>query len=294
LDAKEGEKLTFISMIFRLLRAKQWSKNLLIFAAPIGAGITPSISEVKIGILGLIGFSLSASGIYVLNDFRDRQLDRNHPQKKYRPIASGSVSEKVAYPLSISLFMAALIVVGDFGTEAIFTVCCYLLINILYTIRLKTFPVLELGIVAAGYSLRILFGAQIFNLVASSWLMVSTFAAAFGVIAAKRKSELDDTKRSTSSKRRVLDSYSSTSLQATSTLAFGTAFTTYSLWLFERSISFEILPLFCQMLALVIFAFLLMESDRGDLESPEDLVNSFNFMSIFTIFVVLNLVLLYI
>jgi decaprenyl-phosphate phosphoribosyltransferase len=294
LDDEEDEVMNFLSTISRLLRAKQWLKNLLILAAPLGAGISPSISALEIFTLGFIGFSLSASAIYVLNDFRDRHLDRDHPQKKYRPIAAGLVSEKIAIPISILLVLGALVSVKDFGSEAILTICCYMLINILYTFRLKSFPVLELGIVAAGYSLRILFGAQIFGLVASSWLMISTFAAAFGVIAAKRRSELDDLKRSKTSKRKVLDSYSSASLQATSTLAFGTAFTTYSLWLFEHSVNLQILPLFCQILALVIFAFLLIESDRGELESPEDLVNSFNFMSIFAIFAVLNLVLLYI
>jgi decaprenyl-phosphate phosphoribosyltransferase len=294
LDNEKGEAVKFFSMISRLLRVKQWLKNLLILAAPLGAGISPSISALKICVLGFIGFSLSASAIYILNDFRDRHLDRDHPQKKQRPIASGLVPEKIAIPISILLLLVALVAVNDFGTEAILTICCYVLINILYTFRLKTFPVLELGIVAAGYSLRILFGAQIFGLVASSWLMISTFAAAFGVVAAKRRSELDDSTRSDSSKRVVLDSYSSGSLQATSTLAFGTAFTTYSLWLFDHSVNLQILPLFCQILALVIFAFLLIESDRGKLESPEELVNSFNFMSIFTIFAVLNLVLLYI
>ena len=280
--------------IFRLLRAKQWLKNILIFSAPIGAVVSPSISALKIGLLGFIGFSLSASSIYVLNDYRDRHLDRCHPQKKNRPIAAGLVSEKIAVPISIFLFLIALVVMKDFGFEAILTICSYMLINLLYTFRLKTFPVLELGIVAAGYSLRILFGAQIFGLIASSWLMISTFAAAFGVIAAKRRAELDDVRRSKLSKRKVLDFYSSAALQATSTLAFGTAFTTYSLWLFEHAVGLQILPLFCQIFALVIFAFLLIESDRGELESPEDLVNSFNFMSVFAIFSVLNLVLLYI
>jgi 4-hydroxybenzoate polyprenyltransferase len=286
--------MKLLSIISRLLRVKQWVKNFLIFAAPIGAGVAPSISAIEIGALGFISFSLSASAIYVLNDFRDRHLDREHPQKKLRPIASGLVSAKISIPISTFLFMVSLLTVWDFGPEATLTISCYLLINILYTFRLKTFPVLELGIVASGYSLRILFGAQIFGLVASSWLMISTFAAAFGVIAAKRRSELNDAKRSESSKRKVLDSYSSTALQATSTLAFGTAFTTYSLWLFEHSVGLQILPLFCEILALVIFTFLLIESDRGELESPEDLLNSVNFMSIFGIFAVLNLVLLYI
>ena len=283
-----------ISALFRLLRAKQWIKNVLIFAAPLGAGIDPSWSTLKIGSLGFIGFSLMASAVYIINDYRDREMDRSHPKKKFRPIASGEISEKLAQAVLILLLISSFISIKAFRSEAILTVFCYLLINIAYSYKLKTFPVLELGIVASGYSLRILFGAQMFSLVASSWLMVSTFSAAFGVVAAKRLAELEDTNRRSADKRQVLNEYSSLALQSTSTLAFGTAFTTYSLWLFEHAVDLQILPLACEMLALVLAAFLLIETSRGRLETPEDLVHSRKFRSIFLVFVFLNLVLLYI
>ena len=283
-----------IRALFRLLRVKQWIKNLLVFAAPIGAGVEPTWSTLKISCLGFIGFSLMASAVYIINDYRDRKMDRNHPKKKNRPIASGEISEKVALAVLIILLISSFVLIEDFGPEAILTVLCYLLINIAYSFKLKTFPVLELGIVASGYSLRILFGAQMFSLVASSWLMVSTFSAAFGVVAAKRLAELEDSKRSSAEKRQVLSEYSSLALQSTSTLAFGTAFTTYSLWLFEHAVDLQILPLACEMLALVLAAFLLIETSRGRLETPEDLVHSRRFVSIFSVFVFLNLVLLYI
>ena len=283
-----------ILALFRLLRVKQWIKNLLVFVAPIGAGVEPTWSTLKISCLGFIGFSLMASAVYIINDYRDRKMDRNHPKKKNRPIASGEISEKLALAVLIILLICSFVLIEDFGPEAILTVLCYLLINIAYSFKLKTFPVLELGIVASGYSLRILFGAQMFSLVASSWLMVSTFSAAFGVVAAKRLAELEDSKRSSAEKRQVLSEYSSLALQSTSTLAFGTAFTTYSLWLFEHAVDLQILPLACEMLALVLAAFLLIETSRGRLETPEDLVHSRRFVSIFSVFVFLNLVLLYI
>jgi decaprenyl-phosphate phosphoribosyltransferase len=283
-----------ISTFFRLLRVKQWIKNLLIFAAPLGGGIEPSWSAFRLGCLGFFGFSLTASAVYILNDYRDREMDRNHPKKKYRPIASREIPEKFALVIFSLLLLIAFLLIKSFSFASILTVFCYLIINIAYTLKLKTFPVLELGIVASGYSLRILFGAQIFSLVASSWLMVSTFSAAFGVVAAKRLAEMEDSKRSSVDKRQVLSEYSSLALQSTATMAFGTAFTTYSLWLFEHSVDLQILPLACEMLALVLAAFLLIESGRGRLETPEDIVHSRKFTSIFSVFVFLNLILLYI
>jgi hypothetical protein len=124
--------------------------------------------------------------------------------------------------------------------------------------------------------------------------MVSTFSAAFGVVAAKRLAELEDSRRSSAEKRQVLSEYSSLALQSTTTLAFGTAFTTYSLWLFENPVELQILPLACEMLALVLAAFLLIESNRGRLETPENIVHSRKFMPIFSVFVILNLLLIYI
>jgi len=294
MDTWKEELMKTVLVLFRLLRVKQWIKNLLIFAAPLGAGLEPSWTTLGVGCLGFLGLSLTASSIYIINDYRDRVMDRSHPKKKYRPIASGEISENLALIIFILLLIVSIFLIKSFRFEAILTVFSYFVINIAYTFKLKTFPVLELGIVASGYSLRILFGAQIFSLVASSWLMVSTFSAAFGVVAAKRLAELEDSRRSSAEKRQVLSEYSSLALQSTTTLAFGTAFTTYSLWLFENPVELQILPLACEMLALVLAAFLLIESNRGRLETPENIVHSRKFMPIFSVFVILNLLLIYI
>lgn len=282
--------MNIVLSFFQLMRIKQWVKNLLIFAAPLGGGILPSLSTLKIGILGFISFSLMASSIYVINDFRDRKIDREHLHKKNRPIASGKIKESYAIPFFVALVALSLLMIREFEFDVFLTIIFYSILNVFYTLKLKNIAILEIGVVASGYSLRIIFGAQIFSLSASSWLLVSTFAAAFGITAAKRKSELDGT---TSQKRIVLTDYSSDGLQSLSTLAFGTAFTTYSLWLFEHDNGLQLLALTCTMLGLVLLSFLLVESERGKLESPEDLLNSSKFMAIFVIFAFLNMTLLY-
>jgi decaprenyl-phosphate phosphoribosyltransferase len=255
-------------------------------------GVELSLANAKVTLLGLATFSLSASAVYVINDYNDRNLDRSNPLKKSRPFAAGDVSPNLAFPLSFFLFSAALFIGKNFGSDAILTLTSYVVINVLYTFKLKYTPVIEMGVVASGYAFRILFGAQIFSLIASGWLMISAFSVAFGIIAAKRRSEFIDVNRPSHTKRIVLTFYSESSLQSISTLGFATAFTTYSLWLFEHSENLQILPLFCGILALVLFAYLLIESERGTLESPEDLVHSLNFMTVFSIFACLNIILL--
>ena len=282
------------SAVMQLLRVKHWPKNLLVLAAPLGAGIHITWTNLRIGFLGFLGFSFCASALYVINDYRDRHVDEMHPIKKYRPIAAGLIKKKFVPLIVFFLAGISVLVVSNFSSESRNTLLIYFILNLAYTFRLKTIAVLELGIVAFGYSLRILFGAQIFSLVASSWLMISTFCAAFGIIAAKRRAELNATNRGSSDKRQVLAGYNSSALHSVSGLAFGISFTSYSLWLFEHSATFQVLPLSCEMLGLVLLAFLLIESEQGKLESPEDLLKSGKFMTIFAIFATLNLFLLYI
>jgi len=282
------------SAVFRLIRVKHWPKNLLVLAAPLGAGIQITSANLKIGFLGFLGFSLCASAIYVINDYRDRRIDEMHPLKKFRPIAAGLINTRLVPLIVIFLIAISNLTVSDFSLESKITLLIYFVLNLAYTFKLKNVAVLELGIVAFGYSLRILFGAQAFSLVASSWLMISTFCAAFGLIAAKRRAEVNATNRETLGKRQVLIDYNSSALHSVSGLAFGISFTTYSLWLFEHSVNLQVLPLACEMLGLVLLAYLLIESERGKLESPEDLLKTGKFMAIFAIFAVLNLVLLYI
>jgi decaprenyl-phosphate phosphoribosyltransferase len=280
-------------MIFSLLRAKQWVKNLLIFAAPLGAGYSVNSNNAWTSFVSFVIFSLAASSIYVLNDWHDRVDDFRHPSKQFRPIASGRFPHQLAIPLSLSLFLISQLICFKFSFEAFKILLFYVFLNLLYTFWLKNIPVLDLGVVASGYSIRILFGSAIFNVTASSWLMVSTFCAAFGIVAAKRKSELDSKTKELQGKRKVLEGYSSLGLHSAVTLALGTSFTTYSLWLFENSASNQILSLLCQILGLVLTVQLLMKSDSGTLESPEDLVTERKFIAIFFVFGLANLMVLY-
>jgi decaprenyl-phosphate phosphoribosyltransferase len=280
-------------VIMRLLRVKQWPKNLLILAAPLGGGLTLNWQNLTLGITAFVTFSFLASGVYILNDYHDRFSDRNHAVKRFRPIASGEFPEQIALLFSFILISLVFFNLVDYPSNSTYTLLSYLIINILYTFKLKTVPVLDLGIVASGYSLRILFGAQVFSIEPSSWLLISTFCAACGVIAAKRKSELDSNLSKEIHDRKVLNEYSSSGLQSVVTLAMGTAFTTYSLWLFENKKGPELIALSCEFLGLALLIQILMKSDKGLLESPEKLIVNSHFVSTLFAFSALNLLVIY-
>ena len=129
--------MSIVLSFFQLMRIKQWVKNLLIFAAPLGAGILPSLSTLKIGILGFISFSLMASSVYVINDFRDRKIDREHLHKKNRPIASGKIKESHAIPFFVALVALSLLMIREFEFDVFLTIIFYLILNVFYTLKLK-------------------------------------------------------------------------------------------------------------------------------------------------------------
>jgi 4-hydroxybenzoate polyprenyltransferase len=232
--------------------------------------------------------------VYIINDARDRHFDRQHPTKRNRPFASGEIDVVYAIPIISILGILLTYLFGTFNVAPIITLLFYFILNVLYSLWLKRVPVLEIGIVASGYSLRVLFGAQIFHLPPSSWLMISTFAGAFGVVAAKRRSELVDQLRPKMNQRHVLGDYTPIGLQSTVTLSFGTSFSSYSIWLFEYSAKPQLLSLTCEMLGLVIFTMLIISSDLGALEAPEDILKSRRIMPIFGVFILLNLIIMYI
>jgi decaprenyl-phosphate phosphoribosyltransferase len=282
-----------LQIIWRVLRMNQWIKNFLIFAAPIGAALPFLTENLLISTQGFLAMCLVASSIYIINDFKDQAMDTEHPLKKFRPIASGEFSTKLALPLSLILLISSLLISLNISQNSAITLGAYFLINFLYSMKLKQIAILELGIVSSGYALRILFGAQIFDLIPSRWLMISAFSAAFGVVVAKRKSELISTNRSKIIGRNVLNEYTSSGLQSAATLAFSTSFTTYSLWLFEKEVQNQLILLSSEILGLVLFVTLVIKMDRGELETPENLKQHRALVATFCVFAVLNFVLLY-
>ena len=271
----------------------QWIKNILIFAAPIGASLPFLIDTIFTSLQGFIAMCFVASSIYLINDFQDRVVDSQHPVKKFRPIASGEFQSGIAIALSLILLVIGLLISFNISRNSSVTLVVYFVINLLYSLKLKQIAILELGIVSSGYAIRILFGAQIFELIPSRWLMICAFSAAFGVVVAKRKSELISENRSKIIGRNVLKEYTSSGLHSAATLAFSTSFTTYSLWLFEKEAQNQLILLSTEILGLVVFVTLIMKTDRGELETPENLKQHRALVATFCVFALLNFVLFY-
>lgn len=174
----------------KLLRPKDWAKNAFLFLPLFFSG---QLFEVKLLLQVLEGFfcfSLIASSIYILNDYRDIEDDRKHPEKYKRPLASGKVNKSVAIIISIILLIAGLTWAWFIRDKFFFVVLIYFLLNLGYSFGLKKIPILDIFIIAIGFVLRVKGGSVIALIGLSEWLTIMVFLLALFLAFAKRRDDV--------------------------------------------------------------------------------------------------------
>lgn len=222
--------------IFRLLRPRQWIKNVAVFAAATFAGqlLEPSVFE-KV-LLSFFVFCGLSSATYVVNDIFDIKKDRLHPFKKFRPLAHGDISLSIGIIIAIillalSLFGALLV------TPAFFTVSVvYLLIQFLYSTKLKAIAVADILIIATGYIIRVYGGEFASGMHISVWLLLTTISISLFLAVGKRRSELtlliNSKGTNIAETRKSLSHYSDRLLDVYASIFATSTFISYSLFTF--------------------------------------------------------------
>lgn len=176
--------------IIRLLRIKEWVKNSFLFIPSFFAGRVFHVQEILQLAEGALAFSFAASGVYILNDYRDRHMDRLHPKKRFRPLASGEVKEGIAIVLIVLLMGGGLGWSYIIHPNFFYLLMTYLLMNIAYSMGLKNVAILDLFIVAFGFLIRIYSGGEIAGLPITDWLAVMILLLALFLVTAKRRDDL--------------------------------------------------------------------------------------------------------
>jgi decaprenyl-phosphate phosphoribosyltransferase len=193
--------------IIRLMRIKQWVKNLFLFVPTFFAGHLFEFTEMFRLAGGALAFSLVASGIYVINDYKDREIDKLHPRKKTRPIASGEVSESLAKVLMVVLLGTGLIWSFFIEINFFYLLTAYTLLNIGYSMGLKNIAILDLFIVAFGFLIRVYSGGVIVGITITDWLAVMILLLALFLVTAKRRDDLVIRSETGESVRKASSSY---------------------------------------------------------------------------------------
>jgi len=234
----KGPPSNLVSGVIKAIRPRQWLKNVLVLAAPVaalGGNAHYNYRDVAIEVLiAFVAMSLAASSIYLVNDARDVEADRQHPTKRFRPIAAGVVPEWLAYTLAVVLALAALGISWLATPNLTLVVAIYIVVQLAYCFGLKHQAVLDICIVSSGFLIRAIAGGVAANILLSQWfLLVMAFASLF-MAAGKRYAEMQLAERTGAKIRKSLESYTSTYLRFVWTLSATVMIVCYSLWAFER------------------------------------------------------------
>ncbi len=213
----------------KALRPKQWTKNLLVFAAPLFA-FRLDLATLFGAFIAFILFCCTSSSFYLLNDIKDVEGDRRHPVKCKRPIASGLVKVKIALTMAILLLTGAIITGWLINPKLGITLVCYAIVQILYNWRLKKLPILDIICISIGFVLRAFAGAAATNLTVSPWFLLCTALLALFLAIEKRKAELRLTQLKGTETRSVLKSYSIPLLTRMESTVTTGAFMSYAIW----------------------------------------------------------------
>jgi 4-hydroxybenzoate polyprenyltransferase len=189
----------------RLMRPAHWIKNGFIFAPLIYSKTLTDLDHLVMALIAFGSFSLISSTVYILNDIVDRHADAEHPKKRHRPIASGRVSVQSAVVQLLVVASLAIALALQLPWTALALIGVYAVLNLGYSFGLKHVVLVDIFIIAAGFMLRVLTGANAIQVAVSEWLIICTLFLSLFLAVAKRRSEIAHIGRGET--RKVLDDY---------------------------------------------------------------------------------------
>jgi 4-hydroxybenzoate polyprenyltransferase len=219
-----------IQPYFKLLRPHQWVKSGFVFVGLLFGHAWQDVLLVHSVLLAAAAFALAASAVYVINDLADRERDREHPEKRLRPLAAGTVSVTHALLLAGVCMVSAAMLAQAASNTVLVIILAYALLNVGYSMGLKHVVLLDVFIISAGFMLRILAGTLGVGIAPSHWLLLCGLMLTLFLGFAKRRAELNALQSRGGSHRRVLDDYDPVLLDLLIGICAAGAIVSYSLY----------------------------------------------------------------
>jgi 4-hydroxybenzoate polyprenyltransferase len=212
------------------MRLQQWIKNLFIFAALIFSANFFHVPDLIVTVFGFCFFSISASGVYIINDIADIEMDKLHPIKSKRPLPAGRLTKKNAVTAALICIVIGLM--GSIILNKIFAliILLYIILNLFYSWKLKEIVILDVMTISAGFVLRVISGAVIINVPTSEWLIICTILLSLFLGFSKRRHELFLLDEHAIDHRIVLQHYSPIFLDQMISIVTATTVMSYALY----------------------------------------------------------------
>lgn len=223
-----------LTALFKTMRPRQWTKNAFVFGALVFDRQLFILDSFLHTLAGFALFCLVSSAVYIFNDLADLENDRQHPEKRHRPLPSGQLSPRLAWIAAVLLLVIALSLGVLLSPAFAGVLVTYVVLMLLYSRWLKHIPILDVLTIAAGFVLRVHAGVTLIQVERfSPWLYVVTTLLALYLGFGKRRAELAMLVENAPAHRRVLDGYTLKLLDQYILLVSGTTIVAYSLYTFS-------------------------------------------------------------
>lgn len=217
-------------VMVRALRPRQWTKNAVLLVPLVFARGVFARGLLLHALAAVLAFSLLASGVYVVNDWFDREKDKLHPEKRLRPIAAGHLGFGAAMGLVGACWLGAAAVGWYVGPAFTGVMVGYLLLQVLYTGALKKLVILDVMAIALGFIVRVVAGAVAISVDVSNWLFLCTLLGAIFLGFAKRRAELSSLEGDAVAHRTNLADYSLPMIDQMMSISAACAILAYGLY----------------------------------------------------------------
>ena len=211
------------------IRPRQWVKNLFVFAGVIFSHRLFSVDAGRA--LAAFAIFCALSGvIYLLNDVADRERDRAHPKKRFRPVASGALSVRAAIASASVIGILAFAGAAALGPAFLLTAAVYVGLLVAYSVALKHIVIVDVLTVASGFVLRAVAGAVAVDVDISGWLLICTILIALFLALGKRRHEYLTLDAEAARHRPILAEYSAALLDQMIAVVTASTVTAYALY----------------------------------------------------------------
>jgi len=223
-----------VSGLLKTMRPKQWTKNAFIFAALLFDHKLFVVGPLLRTVAAFVLFSMLSSAVYLINDVADMESDRQHPQKRHRPLAAGVISARTA--ISAAIVLAVVAIGASFALAPALgaTATAYFATMVLYSFWLKHVVIIDVMTIAAGFLLRVFAGVVVVHVTQfSPWLYVCTTLLALFIGINKRRNELTLLAGDASHHRKILDDYNLAFIDEMSSMITASTLVAYAFYTFS-------------------------------------------------------------
>ncbi len=258
--------------LWRLMRPRQWLKNLLVFAPLVFTESFLRLAAWPPALIAFASFCLLSSTVYTLNDLHDAAEDRLHPKKRHRPIASGLVAPTKATALAAVLGVLGLLLAASVNPLVAVIAVGFLVVNALYTLVLRSRVLVDAFGISAGFLLRAAAGAAALHVSMSPWLFVLVLLLTLFLALGKRRSELRALQGATGSHRGVLERYTATLLDQLLAVTVSSTIALYAVYSFYQPMHAHSFMLTIPFVVYGLFRYLYLLAANDKVENPDEML----------------------